>query len=68
MRASLGIYNDEEDVDTLVRVLGDIAGQPRARRDRLIAALHGGTPFSPQTDVQRQMDDFATAVIRRIYS
>ncbi len=68
VRISLGIENDEEDVDTLMRVLGDIAWQPRAWRDRLIAAVHGGTPFLPQTDVQRQMGDFATAVMRRIYS
>jgi hypothetical protein len=67
-RASLGIENDEEDVDTLIRVLGDIARQPRTWADRLIAALHNGTPFLPQTDVQRRMDDFATAVTQRIYS
>ena len=67
-RASLGIENDEEDVDTLIRVLGDIAQQPRLWRDRLIAALHNGTPFVPRTDVQRRMDDFATAVTRGIYS
>jgi selenocysteine lyase/cysteine desulfurase len=67
-RASLGIENDEEDVDTLIRALGDIARQPRLWRDRLIAALHNGTPFVPRTDVQRRMDDFATAVTRGIYS
>jgi selenocysteine lyase/cysteine desulfurase len=68
VRVSLGIENDEKDVDILIRTLDEIARQPRAWRDRLIAAAHGGTPFLPQTDVERQMDDFAMAVARRIYS
>jgi selenocysteine lyase/cysteine desulfurase len=68
VRVSLGIENEEEDVDTLIHMLGEIARQPRAWRDRLIAAVHGGTPFLPQTDVERQMDDFATAIARRVYS
>jgi selenocysteine lyase/cysteine desulfurase len=68
VRVSLGIENDDEDVDILIRTLCEIARQPRASGDKLIAAVHGGTPFLPQTDVERQMDDFAMAVARRIYS
>jgi selenocysteine lyase/cysteine desulfurase len=52
VRVSLGIENTEEDVDTLVRVLGEIARQPRA-----------GTPKS----VQREMEDFAGAAAERVY-
>jgi hypothetical protein len=68
VRVSLGIENDEEDVDTLIRVLGKIARQPRARMDRLLASMHNGTPFLPQTDVQQQMNDFARAAVNRVYS
>ncbi len=67
VRVSLGIENDKEDVDTLIRVLGQIARRPRARVDRLIASVHGGT-LLPQTDVQQQMNDFAGAAAQKIYS
>lgn len=53
VRVSLGIENSEEDVDTLIRVLGGIARQPR-----------GG---SRGKRVQQQLDEFAEAAARRIY-
>jgi selenocysteine lyase/cysteine desulfurase len=68
VRVSLGIENDEEDVDTLIRVLDKIAQQPRAWVDRLLALMHNGTPLLPQTTVQQQMNDFATAAAQRVYS
>jgi selenocysteine lyase/cysteine desulfurase len=52
VRVSLGIENSAEDVDTLIRVLGEIARQPKA---------------GAQTNVRRQMDDFTTAAARRVY-
>jgi selenocysteine lyase/cysteine desulfurase len=67
VRVSLGIENDEEGVDTLIRVLGQIARQPRAWMDRLLASMYNGTPFLPQTDVQRQMNDFARAAAQGVY-
>ena len=59
-RVSLGIENGEEDVDTLIHVLGKIARQPRTGVDRPFA--------STQTDIQRQMDDFAGAAAQRVYT
>jgi cysteine desulfurase/selenocysteine lyase len=59
-RVSLGIENSEEDVDTLIHVLGKIARQPRAGVDRRFA--------STQTDIQQQMDDFAGAAAQRVYT
>jgi selenocysteine lyase/cysteine desulfurase len=67
VRVSLGIENGEEDVGTLLRVLGQIARQPRSWADKLIASIHYGTRVLPQTDVQHQMDDFARAAARRVY-
>jgi hypothetical protein len=47
----------------LSHVLGKIARQPRAG-----AAARNGAFNLPQTDVQRQMDDFARAAARRVYT
>jgi selenocysteine lyase/cysteine desulfurase len=59
-RVSLGIENSAEDIDTLIHVLGKIARQPRAEVD---------DPFaSTQTNVQKQMGDFARAAARRVYA
>jgi hypothetical protein len=59
-RVSLGIENSAEEVDTLIHVLGKIARQPRAGVD--------GPFASTQTDVQKQMDDFARAASQRVYT
>jgi len=59
-RVSLGIQNNEEDIDTLIHVLGKIARQPHAKVDN---------PFtSTRTDIQRQMDNFARAAAQRVYT
>jgi selenocysteine lyase/cysteine desulfurase len=52
VRVSLGIENGEEEVDTLIRVLGDIARQTKAGADQ---------------DVRGQMDAFASAAALRVY-
>ncbi len=58
-RVSLGIENSEEDVDTLIHVLGKIARQSPTGVD---------SPFaSTQTDVQQQMDEFARVAAQRVY-
>jgi selenocysteine lyase/cysteine desulfurase len=58
-RVSLGIENTEDEVDTLIGVLGTIARPPREGVDRHAA--------STRSDVQQQMDDLARAVARRVY-
>jgi selenocysteine lyase/cysteine desulfurase len=52
-RVSLGIETSEEEVDTLIHVLGQIARQPQAGAGR--------------RDVQQQMDDFARAAAQKVY-
>ena len=52
-RISMGIGNSEEDVDTLIHVLGKIA-----RRTRVL----------PKVDVKQQMKDFARAAEKKVYS
>jgi hypothetical protein len=58
-RVSLGIENSAADVDTLIQVLDKIARQPRSKADRPVT--------SPQTDIKKQMNDFAGTVARRVY-
>ena len=59
-RMSLGLQNSEEDVDTLIHVLGKIARQPKIGVD--------GPFASTQTDVQKQMDNFARIASQRVYA
>jgi len=59
-RVSLGIENSAEDVDTLIEVLEKITRQPRAKANKPFA--------STQTDVQKQMDNFAKAAAQRAYA
>ncbi len=54
VRVSLGIENSEDDVDTLIRVLGETARQRRAATKKKVA--------------QRQMDDLAEIAARRVYA
>lgn len=53
-RVSLGIGNNEEDVDTFIRVLGKINRQPRINKR--------------SASMKRQMNDFAKDAARRVYS
>jgi len=59
-RVSLGLENSEEDIDTLIDMLGKIARRPRAKADNPFASM--------QTEVQRQMDAFARAAAQRVYA
>jgi selenocysteine lyase/cysteine desulfurase len=59
-RVSLGLENSAEDVDTLLQVLDKIARQLRTREDNPFAAK--------QTDIQKQMDDFARTAAQKVYA
>jgi hypothetical protein len=52
-RVSLGIGNSEEDIDTLIRMLGRIVRQPRNPR---------------QKDIKQQMNDFTRTVAQKVYT
>jgi selenocysteine lyase/cysteine desulfurase len=59
-RISLGIQNSTQEIDTLLHVLEKIARQPRLEADNPFA--------STQTDIQRQMDNFAQAAAQKVYT
>ena len=67
-RVSLGIENSAEDVDTLLNVLGKITRQPHPKMDNPFASTKKGVPASPQTDIQRQMNDFSMAAAAKVYA
>jgi len=59
-RISLGIENTAEDVDELLRVLGEIAREQ---------SKEAGQPAAPKSpDVRRQIDDFTRAAGRKVYA
>jgi hypothetical protein len=68
VRISLGLENDENDVDHLIRTLSIIALLPRTATDRLFAWAHNGTPFLRRTETQARMREFSEAVMGRVYS
>ncbi len=69
LRISLGIENTQEDIDTLLRVLENIAGKPRLNSAGIhtISAKKGTSPLS-RKKVKQQMKDFAEAASVRVYS
>jgi selenocysteine lyase/cysteine desulfurase len=68
VRVSLGLENDERDVDALIQALVEIAHTPRSRPNRIIAATHNGTWFLSHTAVQDQMEDYSAARLQQVYA
>ncbi len=68
VRVSMGIENSEEDVDTLIRVLSQIAGKLRAGKERHSASAHDGISIMPQAEVRKQLNDCARDAALRVYS
>lgn len=68
VRVSLGIQNCKEEVDTLIRVLGQIAGKLRAGKERHSASSHNATSILPQAEVQQKLNDRARDAALRVYS
>jgi selenocysteine lyase/cysteine desulfurase len=67
VRVSLGLENDQADVDALLRVLDQIARRPRTEIDRQVAAFNGGT-LLPKTEIGRQMNDYTGGRMQRVFS
>ena len=66
-RVSLGIENNNEDVDTLIQVLGKIVRQTTKTADRYRVSRINGTASLSYKDVKQQMDDFVRAVALKVY-
>jgi selenocysteine lyase/cysteine desulfurase len=68
VRVSLGIENDEKDIDTLIHVLDNIARHPQAGARAQFATGHNDIPVLLQSNVQQQMNDFVRAAVQRVYA
>ena len=66
-RVSLGIENSEKDVDTLIRVLGNIAGHPRTPAEGRSTKVPGETSGVPKAELQRLIKKFIKEVDEKIY-
>jgi selenocysteine lyase/cysteine desulfurase len=65
-RVSLGLGNTEEDIDTLIQVLTKFAKKAQSSGDKHYLA--DGTTTLTKAEVQKQIDDFVKAAIKRVYS
>ena len=68
VRISLGLENDENDVDNLIRTLSIIALLPKTAANSLFAWAHNGTPLLPHTETQARIREFSEAIISRVYT
>jgi len=68
VRVSLGIENSEEEIDTLIQVLGNIAQKSRISKGKHLDSTHNGKFILSQAEVQQQMNDFTKTAALRVYS
>ena len=67
LRVSLGIGNSEEEIDTFIRVFGEIAEEKmgtKSNRNKVIYQKPGLT----KTEVKKQMKEFVNAAAEKVYS
>jgi selenocysteine lyase/cysteine desulfurase len=67
VRVSLGIGNTEEEVDTLIHVLGKIAGKSRVAAGESSDTARNGTRRLSQADIERDLNNFVKAASERVY-
>jgi selenocysteine lyase/cysteine desulfurase len=67
LRVSMGIGNSEEEIDTFIRVFGEIAEEKmgtKGNRNKVIYQKPGLT----KTEVKKQMKEFVKAAAEKVYS
>jgi selenocysteine lyase/cysteine desulfurase len=67
VRVSMGLMNNEADVDRLIDALRQIDASPSSVLDQMLARSHFGTFDSTPTDVSRRVDDSVREIVQRIY-
>ncbi|MFC2138254.1 aminotransferase class V-fold PLP-dependent enzyme [Bacteroidota bacterium] len=68
VRISIGLENDEQDIDHFLEILREIANAPRSLINRFIASIYNGTLLLPHTRTQKQMEEFTKTIIDKVYS
>jgi hypothetical protein len=68
VRVSLGLENDDQDVDALIQALTEISRAPRSWPNRVIASTHNGTWMLPHTVTEDQIAAYAADCVDQVYS
>jgi selenocysteine lyase/cysteine desulfurase len=68
VRVSFGIGNSEEEIDTFIRVLANIARKPEKSGNSQTKSPKNGTPVLTRPEVQKQMKEFVKVAAERVYS
>ncbi|MFY9150484.1 MAG: aminotransferase class V-fold PLP-dependent enzyme [Prolixibacteraceae bacterium] len=66
-RVSFGIENCEDDVDTFIRVLAEIAGQAQLKNDGTVQSDANENQIRNKAELQRQMNDFIRAATEKVF-
>jgi len=67
LRVSLGIGNSEEEIDTFIRVFGEIAEEKMGTKSNRNKVIYQKTGLN-KTEVKKQMKEFVKVAIQRVYS
>jgi selenocysteine lyase/cysteine desulfurase len=68
VRVSLGIGNDEHDIEHFLRIMKEIVDAPRSRMDRRWAATHNGTPFLGRSRIAAKKRALLAALVTEVYA
>jgi selenocysteine lyase/cysteine desulfurase len=68
VRVSLGMGNDDEDVDHFLRTLETLCKRPRSAVDRAVASDHGGRPFLATSPVGLRVNDVTESLLTDTYT
>jgi len=67
LRVSLGIGNNEEEIDTFIRVFGEIAKKEKGTKSDREKVIYQ-KPGLNKTEVKKQMKEFVNAAAEKVYS
>lgn len=67
VRASLGLQNDENDIERLIKVLEKIADAPQSIINRFLAFNRNGTPFLSRQSIEERMNEFLEGRMKKVY-
>jgi len=67
VRVSLGIENNEKDIDVFLGVLESIANNTQKRSNKAFASRPDGTIHLPQPEIRKKMNDFIEKSIQDVY-
>jgi selenocysteine lyase/cysteine desulfurase len=67
VRVSFGIENTNEEVDTLIQVVAEIAGQPQPKNVGTISQETNGKLILKKEEIKKLMADFNHTIVEQVY-